>query len=94
MDILLRLYAKRLPEPATLSGGNEVALVSRNMDGYWSTLLAGARSRLPLDKGEDLLEAIPWLEHGGPCIRQISVESVIPRIGFDRQPSRYRNARS
>ena len=85
MDVLLRLYAEELPQPATLSEGNGVALVCAKHGWVPYTLLAGAGSRLPLDEGEDLLEAIPWLKHGDPCIRQSAVEAITRRIGFDTQ---------
>ena len=67
MDVLLRLYAQRLPEPATLSEGNGVSLVCAKHGWVPYTLLAGAGSRLPLDEDEDLLEAVPWLKHGDPA---------------------------
>ncbi|WP_410971676.1 hypothetical protein, partial [Salmonella sp. SAL4437] len=49
------------------------------------TLLEGAGSRLPLDDEEDLLQAISWLKHGDPCIRQIAAAAITQRIGFDTQ---------
>jgi hypothetical protein len=85
MDVLLRLYAEKLPQPATLSEGNGVSLICAKHGWVPYTLLAGAGSRLPLDDDEDLLKPIRWLKHGDPCIRQIAVDAIAQRIGFDTQ---------
>jgi hypothetical protein len=85
MDVLLRLYAEKLPQPATLSEGNGACLVCAKHGWVPYTLLEGAGSRLPLDDDEDLLQAIPWLKHGDPCIRQIAAFAITQRIGFGTQ---------
>jgi len=40
-------------------------------------------ARVPLDEDGELLQAIPWLKHEDPCVRQIALTAVGRKIGFD-----------
>jgi hypothetical protein len=62
IDAYFRQYAIRLPDPATASEFNGIALKCTSGEATYALLDACAR-KIPLDKDEDLLKAIPWLKH-------------------------------
>jgi hypothetical protein len=82
IDDYFRQYAVRLPEPTTIGDMNGISLKCAR-GGATYAFLNTLAARVPLDEDEELLQAIPWLKHEDPCIRQIALTAVARKVGFD-----------
>lgn len=85
IDELFRGYVKKLPEPKTLSEQNGMGMAQ--CDGKPAptyNLLRATAGKLPVKTDADVLSLVPWARHQNPCIRQIAIEALITKIGFDR----------
>lgn len=85
IDELFRGYVKKLPEPVTLSEQNGLGMVE--CDGKPAptyNLLRATAEKLPVKTDADVMRLVPWVRHQNPCIRQIAIEALITKIGFDR----------
>jgi hypothetical protein len=84
IDEAFRELERRLPEPATLSEGNGASTLCLHGNGATYTLLAAIAKNLPLTSDTQLPQLVMWARHPDVCIREIALEAMIPRIGFDR----------
>ena len=84
LDELFRGYQKKLPEPATLSEANGASLHCPHHGYVTYTLLYATAERLPLEGDADLARLVHWYRDSDPCIRQIAVEALLPKIAHDR----------
>jgi hypothetical protein len=82
IDDYFRQYAVKLPEPTAIGDMNGISLKCAR-GGATYAFLNTLAARVPLDEDEELRQAIPWLKHEDPCIRQIAVTAVARKIGFD-----------
>lgn len=85
IDELFRGFVKELPAPVTLSEQNGMGMAE--CDGKPAptyNLLRATAEKLPVKGDADVLSLVPWARHKNPCIRQIAIEALITKIGFDR----------
>lgn len=85
IDELFRGFVKELPAPATLSEQNGMGMAE--CDGKPAptyNLLRATAAKLPVKTDVDVMSLVPWARHTNPCIRQIAIEALIEKIGFDR----------
>lgn len=83
IDALFTQFAQKLPEPATLSDQNgATALCSHGYATY--NLLHATAQKIPVESDADLRFVVPWARHGNPCIRQIAIEVLLAKLGYDR----------
>ena len=83
IDALFRGYGERLPLPASLGEGNGATLSCRHHGYATYHLLAACARKVPIERDDDLLAVVPWCRDADPCIRQIALDTLVPRIGFD-----------
>lgn len=84
IDEYFQPMVETLPKPATLSEGNG-ASNKCDKHGYVTyTLLYAASQKVPLSTDADLVDLVPWLRHSDQCLRQIALDALVPKIGFDR----------
>ncbi len=84
LDELFRAYQKKLPEPATLSEANGASLECPHHGYVTYTLLDATAERLPFEGDADVARLVRWYRDGDPCIRQIAVGALLPKIAHDR----------
>jgi hypothetical protein len=84
IDALFHGYQQQLPQAATLSESNGATLVCERHGYATYTLLAATASKVPIENDSDLPAVASWCRDDDPCIRQIALDSLIARIGFDR----------
>ena len=84
VDETFTRYSARLPEPATLSESNGASLECA--PGRWQTYthLYALAKQLPIERDDDLLTLVRWAHGADPCIRDIAMEAIVERIGYDR----------
>ena len=84
IDELFAQYAKQLPEPATLSQQNGATCECEHHGGATYTLLYAASEKVPTATDADLVHVIKWARHQDPCIRQIAIDVLVAKLGYDR----------
>jgi hypothetical protein len=84
IDEAFRSWEKKLPEPATLSEHNGASFMCNADHGATLTLLAATAKKVKIERDEDLVTVARWARHADPCLRQIALEAILPRIPFDR----------
>jgi hypothetical protein len=83
IDKLFLSYEAKLPNPATLSEGNGASLRCPRHGGVTYTLLEATAKKIPLSSDADLPLLVPWARHEDACLRQIALEALLPKIGYD-----------
>jgi hypothetical protein len=83
VDALFHSYREKLPAPATLSEGNGASLKCPHHGYVTYTLLDATAKKLPITSEDDVPALIPWLRDPDACLRQIALEALFPKIGFD-----------
>jgi hypothetical protein len=84
IDDTFRELEKKLPEPATLSESNGASTTCLHGNGATYTLLAAIAKTVPIASDNELPQLVKWARHPDLCIREIALEALIPKIGFDR----------
>jgi len=84
IDATFERYVQQLPAPVDLSDSNGISTECK--PGQYATynLLASAGAKLPVHGDADLPVLVKWARHSDLCIRQIALEALVPKIGFDR----------
>lgn len=83
IDELFLAYEKKLPSPATLSEGNGVGTRCPKHGHVTYTLLRATADKVPIPNDAALLDLVPWLRHADACIRQIALDALVSKIGFE-----------
>jgi hypothetical protein len=84
IDDMFRGLEKQLPEPATISESNGASTKCLHGDYATYTLLDAIAKRVPIASDDELPQLVKWARHPDLCVRDIALEAMIPRIGFDR----------
>ena len=84
VDTVFQKYRQKLPAPATLSEANGATLECDHHGYATYTLLHACAEKVPISSDRDLVALVPWLRDGERCIRQIAIDALLPKIGFDR----------
>jgi hypothetical protein len=84
IDDTFRELEKKLPDPATLSEENGASTTCLHGNGATYTLLDAIAKNVPIASDNDLPRLVKWARHPDLCIREIALQAMIPRIGFDR----------
>ncbi len=83
LDAIFEGYQKKLPEPATLSEGNGATLECPHHGYVTYTLIRASAEKLQVKDDADLIALAYWARDVDPCIRQIALDALLPKIGFD-----------
>ena len=83
IDALFAQFAQQLPAPATLSEQNGVTGECSHGGATYSLLFA-ASQKVPVATDADLRQVLPWARHSDPCIRQIAMDVLVTKLGYDR----------
>lgn len=84
VDAVFQRYRQKLPEAATLSEQNGATIQCDEHGWATLTLLRASAAKVPIANDRELVALVPWLRDSDKCIRQIALEALIPRIGFNR----------
>lgn len=84
IDRFFQPMVEKLPSPATLSEGNGASNRCAKHGGVTYTLLYAQSEKVPIASDADLVDLVPWLRHEDQCLRQIALDALVPKIGFDR----------
>lgn len=84
VDAVFQRYRQKLPKATTLSEQNGATIQCDRHGWATLTLLSTSAAKVPITEDRDLVALVPWLRDKDKCIRQIALEVLIPKIGFDR----------
>ncbi len=84
IDARFRTFERGLPEPTTLSEQNGMTMVCSGGAHATYTHLAALGAKVPIRSDADLPALVPWARSGDACLRQIAIEAILRRIGYDR----------
>lgn len=84
IDEYFQPMVETLPKAATISEQNGASNECKKHGSVTYTLLYAASEKVPLANDADLVDLVPWLRHPDQCMRQIAIDAMVPKIGFDR----------
>lgn len=79
---LFRGYRAVLPEPATFFVGLDATLSCEHHGSVAYRRLDALAAEVPIEIDRDIAALLPWCFDPDPCVRQIAVSSLVPRIGY------------
>lgn len=83
IDDTFRAFETKLPEAATLSEQNGATIPCGGDRWATFTLLHSTAKKVHIERDDDLVTVARWARHRDACIRQIALQVILPRIGYD-----------